>query len=79
MKINKLDMILVRRSKYSVHIHPDGSPYHSIQVPGYDVGVRVGDSNIIDNLPTMTLDDLKDLRKAIRKLIRDESNKRIQK
>lgn len=77
MKVRKNNIIKVRKSKYLINVSPDGNPHHEAQVPGYSIGIGIkyaeGGSST-SYTPEMTLDDLKELRKVIRKVIKDESH-----
>ena len=76
MKIRKNNIIRVNKNEYPTKINPDGNPHHEANVPTYSIGIgtkyKEGSSNI-NYTPYMTLDDLKELRKVIRRVIKDES------
>ena len=77
MKIRKNNNIVVRKNPHLIKIHPEGNPYHEARVSSYSIGI--GDLNDKGGgttcfTPEMTLDDLKELRKVIRKVIKDESH-----
>ena len=76
MKIRKNNIIRVNKNEYLTKINPDGNPHHEANVPTYSIGIGIkykeGGSNI-NYTPYMTLDDLKELRKVIRRVIKDES------
>ena len=75
MKIRKNNNIVVRKNPHLIKIHPGGNPYHEAHVSSYSIGI--GDLNENGGgttwyTPEMTLDDLKELRKVIRKVIKNE-------
>lgn len=73
MKVRAItDYIVKRDDLQPLKVHPDNNPYHSAHVTGYRVGVSIDHASFL--LPSMTLDDLKELRRALRKFIKDESN-----
>ena len=76
MKIRKNNIIRVNKNEYLTKINPDGNPHHEANVLTYSIGTgimyREGGSSI-NYTPYMTLDDLKELRKVIRRVIKDES------
>lgn len=76
MKIRKNNHLVVRKNPYLLKIHPGGNPHHEANVPSYSIGIgelndKGGGTTCFT--PEMTLDDLKELRKVIRKVIKDES------
>lgn len=77
MKIRKNNNIVVRKNHHLIKIHPGGNPYHEANVSSYSIGI--GDLNENGGgttwyTPEMTMDDLKELRKVIRKVIKNESH-----
>lgn len=77
MNIRRNNHIVVRKNPYLIKIHHGGNQYHEAHVSSYSIGI----GNLNDNgggttsfTPEMTLDDLKELRKVIRKVIKDESH-----
>lgn len=77
MKIRKNNNIVVRKNKHITQVYPDGNIHHEAYVPCYSIGIgnlneRCGGTTCYT--PEMTLDDLKELRKVIRKVLKDESH-----
>lgn len=77
MKIRNNNHLVIRKNPHLLSIHPGGKTYHEAHVPSYSIGI--GDLNengrgTICFTPEMTLDDLKELRKVIRKVIKNESH-----
>lgn len=77
MNIRRNNHIVVRKNPYLIKIHPGGNQYNEAHVSSYNI--CIGDLNdkgcgSIWSSPEMTLDDLKELRKVIRKVIKDESH-----
>lgn len=75
-KIRNLYDIKVLPADSLVKIYPDGNNNHVARVKGWNIHQRL-DPNFNMVSPDYTLEDLKQLRKEIRKVIRNESNKRI--
>lgn len=77
MKIRNNNHLVIRKNPHLLRVHPGGNPYHEANVPSYSIGI--GDLNENGGgttcfTPEMTLDDLKELRKVIRKVIKNESH-----
>lgn len=77
MKIRKNNSIVVHKNPNLIKIHPGGNPYHESHVSSYSIEIgylndKGGGTTCFT--PEMTLDDLKELRKVIRKVIKDESH-----
>lgn len=77
MKVRKNNYLEVRKNKHLTRVYPDDNIHHEAHVPCYSIGI----GNLNKNgggttcyTPDMTLDDLKELRKVIRKVIKDESH-----
>ena len=75
-KIRNLYDIKVLPADSLIKVYPDGNYNHVARVKGWNIHQR-SDSNFNMVSPDYTLEDLKQLRKEIRKVIRNESNKRI--
>ena len=75
-KIRNLKEIKVIPTDDQLKVYPDDNPNHVAQVNGYNIYSK-SFSNYINVSTGYTLEDLKQLRKEIRKVIRNESNKRI--
>ena len=75
-KIRNLYDIKVLPADSLVKIYPDGNHNHIARVKGWNIHQK-SDPNFNMVSPDYTLEDLKQLRKEIRKVIRNESNKRI--
>ena len=77
MKIRNNNVIRVKKNEYLTKVNPDGNPYHEAHVPTYTISIgieyKAGGSDI-RSISYMTLEDLKELRKVIRKVIKDESH-----
>lgn len=54
---------------------PDDNPHHEAHVKAFNIYDTLG--NITNVSRDYTIDDLKQLRKEIRKVIRNESNKQL--
>lgn len=74
-KIRNLKEIKVIPTEDPLRVYPDNNPRHVAHVKGYNIYTR--SFHHINVSPGYTLEDLKQLRKEIRKVIRNESNKRI--
>ena len=74
-KIRNLKEIKVIPTDDPLKVYPDDNPNHVALVNGYNIYTR--SFHHINISPGYTLEDLKQLRKEIRKVIRNESNKRI--
>lgn len=77
MKVRKNNFIEVRKNNYLTRVYPDGNIHHVAHVQGYSIGIGIIDENgrgTTHYTPEMTLDDLKELRKVIRKVIKNESH-----
>lgn len=75
-KIRNLKEIKVIPTDDQLRVHPDNNPHHVAHVNGYNIYTN-SLLNYTSVSPGYTLEDLKQLRKEIRKVIRNESNKRI--
>lgn len=77
MKMRKNNIIEVRKNRHLTRVYPDENIHHEAHVPCYSIGIGIkyaeGGSNT-SYTPEMTLDDLKELRKVIRKVIKNESH-----
>lgn len=76
MKVRKNNRIYVRKNDYLTRVCPDGNNHHEAHVQCYSIGIgnlneKGGGTTCYT--PEMTLDDLKELRKVIRKVIKNES------
>ena len=76
MKIRKNNHIEVRKNDHLTRVCPDWNNHHEAHVQCYSI--CIGNLNEKGGgttcyTPEMTLDDLKELRKVIRKVIRNES------
>ena len=76
MKVRNQPIIEIRKDDTLIRVHPDGSHYHEANVPGYII--YAGNHNRKNGIGLFTMDDLKELRRVVRKAIRDESYKSIQ-
>lgn len=77
MKVRKNNHIEVRKNPHLTRVYPDGNPHHEAQVHCYSIVIGSLNENgggITCYIPGMTLDDLKELRKVIRKVIKNESH-----
>ena len=74
-KIRNLKEIKVIPTDDPLKVYPDDNPNHVAKVNGYNIYTR--SFHHINISHGYTLEDLKQLRKEIRKVIRNESNKRI--
>ena len=74
-KIRNLKEIKVIHTDDQLRDHPDNNHHHVAHVNGYNIYTR--SFHHINISPGYTLEDLKQLRKEIRKVIRNESNKRV--
>lgn len=74
-KIRNLKEIKVIPTEDPLRVYPDNNPRHVAHVNGYNIYTRSFQYTNVS--PGYTLEDLKQLRKEIRKVIRNESNKRI--
>lgn len=74
-KIRNLKEIKVIPTDDPLRVYPDNNPHHVAHVNGYNIYTR--SFHHINVSPWYTLEDLKQLRKEIRKVIRNESNKRV--
>ena len=61
--------------KKMIIVNPDGNPNHEAHVKAFNIYYTI--DNITDVSRDYTIDDLKQLRKEIRKVIRHESNKQL--
>lgn len=59
--------------KKIIIVNPDGNPHHEAHVPAFNIYDTLG--NVTNISRDYTIDDLKQLRKEIRRVIRNESNK----
>ena len=77
MKIRNNNVITVKKNEYMTKVNPDGNPHHEAYVPTYtiSIGIKYKDGGSdISSTSYLTLDDLKELRKVIRKVIKNESH-----
>lgn len=77
MKIRNNNVIRVKKNEYLTKVNPDGNPHHEAYVPTYtiSIGIKYKDGGSdIRSTSYLTLDDLKELRKVIRKVIKNESH-----
>lgn len=75
-KVRNIIDIKVVKASHLIKVNPDGNPHHEANVEGWNIVQRVN-KNFTSTSVDYTLEDLKQLRKEIRKVIRNESNKRI--
>ena len=61
--------------KKMIIVNPDGNSNHEAHVKAFNIYYTI--DNITDVSRDYTIDDLKQLRKEIRKVIRNESNKQL--
>ena len=76
-KIRNLKEIKVRSTEDQLRVHIDNSPYHVAHVKGYVICTKKSFSPYTNVSPGYTLEDLKQLLKELRKVIRHESNKQL--
>lgn len=76
-KIRNLKEIKIRSTEDQLRVHIDNSPYHVAHVNGYVICTKKSFSPYTNVSPWYTLEDLKQLLKEIRKVIRNESNKQL--
>ena len=76
-KIRNLKEIKVRPTDDQLRVHMDNSPYHVAHVNGYVICNKKSFSHYTNVSPGYTLEDLKQLLKELRKVIRHESNKQL--
>ena len=76
-KIRNLKEIKVRPTDDQLRVHIDNSPYHVAHVKGYVICTKKSFSHHTKVSPGYTLEDLKQLLKELRKVIRHESNKQL--
>lgn len=75
-KIRNFKKIKIIPTDYPLRVYPDNNPYHVAHVNGYKIYTN-SLSTYTEVSPGYTLEDLKQLRKEIRKVIRNESNKQL--
>ena len=75
-KIRNLKEIKVRPTDDQLRVI-DNSPYHVAHVNGYVIYTKKSFSHYTNVSPGYTLEDLKQLLKELRKVIRHESNKQL--
>ena len=75
-KIRNLKEIKVMPTEDPLRVRINNNPHHVAHVNGYNIYSK-SLSNYIHVSPGYTLDDLKQLRKELRKVIRNESNKQL--
>lgn len=76
-KIRNLKEIKVRSTEDQLRVHIDNSHYHVAHVNGYVICTKKYFSPYTNVSPGYTLEDLKQLLKELRKVIRHESNKQL--
>ena len=76
-KIRNLKEIKVRPTDDQLIVHIDNSHYHVAHVNGYVIYTKKSFSHYTNVSPGYTLEDLKQLLKELRKVIRHESNKQL--
>ena len=76
-KIRNLKEIKVRPTDDQLIVHMDNSPYHVAHVNAYVIYTKKSFSHYTNVSPGYTLEDLKQLLKELRKVIRHESNKQL--
>ena len=76
-KIRNLKEIKVRPTDDQLRVHIDNSPYNVAHVNGYVICTKKSFSPYTNVSPGYTLEDLKQLLKELRKVIRHESNKQL--
>ena len=76
-KIRNLKEIKVRSTEDQLIVHIDNSHYHVAHVNGYVICTKKSFSHYTNVSPGYTLEDLKQLLKELRKVIRHESNKQL--
>lgn len=77
MKIRNNNVIVVKKNEYMTKVNPDGNPHHEAYVPTYTISIGIKYKEVgsdIRSTSYLTLDDLKELRKVIRKVIKNESH-----
>ena len=77
MKIRNNNVITVKKNGYLTKVNPGGNQHHEAYVPTYtiSIGIKYEDGGSdIRSTSYLTLDDLKELRKVIRKVIKNESH-----
>lgn len=72
--MRKYEIINITKSKERVILSPDNNIHHEVHMEGYDLhmGVKYPGGGSYTNCITLTMEDLKELRRVIRKVIRDE-------
>ena len=76
-KIRNLKEIKVSPTEDQLRVHMDNSLYHVAHVNGYVICTKKSFSHYTNVSPGYTLEDLKQLLKELRKVIRHESNKQL--
>ena len=76
-KIRNLKEIKVSPTEDQLIVHIDNSHYHVAHVNGYVICTKKSFSHYTNVSPGYTLEDLKQLLKELRKVIRHESNKQL--
>ena len=76
-KIRNLKEIKVRSTDDQLRVYMDNSHYHVAHVNGYVICTKKSFSHYTNVSPGYTLEDLKQLLKELRKVIRHESNKQL--
>ena len=61
--------------KERIRVNPDDNPHHEAHVKAFNIYDTLGNTTNVSR--DYTIDDLKQLRKEIRKVIRNESNKQL--
>lgn len=69
MLYHNMDKMYIKQDKVLIHLHTGN--YFEAQVKGYVLGLKVRNTNSTLSTPPLTLEDLQDLRKLIRKAIKD--------
>ena len=76
-KIRNLKEIKVIPTDDKLKVYPDDNPNHVAHVNGYVICTKKSFSHYTNVSPGYTLEDLKQLLKELRKVIRHESNKQL--
>ena len=76
--LNKYKCIEIVKADRPTKVFPDNNPYHEADVDGFHIRfvyTPCSGGGTYTEVINCTLDDLKELRKVVRKAIRNESNK----
>lgn len=76
VKVRNLKEVKVIPTEDPIRVRVNNNPHHVAHVKGYNI-YSISILNYTQVSPGYTLDDLKQLRKEIRKVIRNESNKQL--